>query len=466
MNNQNASINCDKNGSILSGAVLPTATAKLYYGTELCTGAVYSISPNVTGVKIDAASGEITFNNFFNFGGETSVEIHVYGALGGVTRGSAVMTVSQNRAGDDGTPAINYWLNLSADAIKVNKSGTVSPQTISATAYKQIGDATPVIATEAVIKYDYDKVTSLSSAYTAPVNVNVVSHEYMTFQLLVNNVERDRETVPILRDGTDGVGQQGLKGASIRGPINYWDVTASRRFCNGTPNPDYPEDALWIDVILKDDNYYYCNTSYNGGIASLTDWNINKDKWTLSDGKFEFIATKLLLAENGKINFLTGQQITLTDSDGNITGGAMGGDGINFWAGSDIPSDANFQVDNKGNITAKSGTFSGYVQLPYTYLNEMTPNFEFYNSTIGTMHLINYVYKGQYSSAPSSPQNGWCYYNTTNSRFYVYRYGWYKMDPTMVHQTILLTVISRTRGATSLLTILPNISTACSKVLI
>lgn len=370
LNNQNASINCDKDGNILSGAVLPTATAKLYYGMSEQSGAIYSISPAVNGVSIDSSTGVITFANSFTFGGNTSVEIFVHGAYDGATRGSAVMTVSQLKEGTDGKPAVNYWLNLSADAVHVNKGGTANPTKITAEAYKQIGDATPILAAEAVIKYGFNTVNPTTSYPSAAVTVNT-SYDYITFSLLVNNIERDRETVPILKDGADGVGQQGLKGASVRGPVDYYGVTVTRRFCNGTPNASYPEDALWIDVIVKDGNYYYCNTSYNG-IGTTADWNTNKDKWTLANEKFEFIATDLLLAENGKINFLTGQQITLTDTDGNITGGAMGGDGVNFWAGSSEPSQGAFRVNADGSIYASKGTFDGYVRTNFAYVNSNT----------------------------------------------------------------------------------------------
>ena len=37
------------------------------------------------------------------------------------------------------------------------------------------------------------------------------------------------------------------------------------------------------------------------------------------------------------------------------------------------------------------------------------------------------VWKGTYASAPSSPQNGWAYYNSTDKKSYVYQNGWSQM---------------------------------------
>lgn len=161
------------------------------------------------------------------------------------------------------------------------------------------------------------------------------------------------ESLPIR--GADGVqGLQGVKGAAVRGPVDFSMVTSNRRFCNGQPNDSYPEDALWIDVVIYNDKTYYCTTSFN--YTTSTSWSSCSSNFTESTD-FNFVATNLLLANNAKINFASNNELYLLDDDGNVTAGASGGDGISFWAGSHAPATANFAVTYDGEMTAKKGTF-------------------------------------------------------------------------------------------------------------
>ncbi|MBO7734366.1 MAG: hypothetical protein J6S67_17510, partial [Methanobrevibacter sp.] len=83
-----------------------------------------------------------------------------------------------------------------------------------------------------------------------------------------------------------------------------------------------------------------------------------KSAWTSGDS-FDFVATKVLLASAGSINFLTNNWLYLMDEDGDITGGAKGGSGVTFWAGSEDPDMGNtpFRVYTDGRMVATKGTF-------------------------------------------------------------------------------------------------------------
>lgn len=147
---------------------------------------------------------------------------------------------------------------------------------------------------------------------------------------------------------------EGTPGATIRGPYDYNEFSATTRWwCAGTPNSAQPETEKWIDVIVKDGDYFYCNTTYYG---TLSPWADVSSAWTQGES-FEFVATNLLLASGAAINFITGNELYLRDSNNNITAGAMGGDGVNFWAGSANPSGAPFKVGNDGTIEATKGKF-------------------------------------------------------------------------------------------------------------
>ena len=187
--------------------------------------------------------------------------------------------------------------------------------------------------------------------------------------MYVGNIQVDMEDVVIVKNGLDGIGQEGRRGAAIRGPYSWDEYSASTRcWCAGESGGSCTECEKWIDVILKDGVYYYCNTTYYG---KLSPWNNVKNYWTAGDN-FDFIATQLLLAENAKIHFLTNNELYLQDENGDITGGARGGSGTTFWAGGEEPGNAPFRVDTDGNIYAQKGVFAGYVQYPYTFVSDLT----------------------------------------------------------------------------------------------
>ena len=51
----------------------------------------------------------------------------------------------------------------------------------------------------------------------------------------------------------------------------------------------------------------------------------------MADNQFNFVATQVLLADNGKIEFLSSNQLTMLSDDGNtVVAGMSGGDGVNI----------------------------------------------------------------------------------------------------------------------------------------
>lgn len=171
----------------------------------------------------------------------------------------------------------------------------------------------------------------------------------------------DRETVPVISAGRDGDATQGRQGAAIRGPVE-WLSTAARRWCSGNGNASgvsMEEDYQYIDVIFRivDSKkvYYVCTKSYTQ--TANTEWGTVSQYWTQTDEQYEFVASKVLLADNAYIDFLTGNEIYLRDSGGTVTAGAAGGNGISFWAGNDQPGNAPYQVNYDGSLKSTKGTF-------------------------------------------------------------------------------------------------------------
>ena len=275
---------------------------------------------------------------------------------------------ADGQAGQPGKDAISYWLDLSTTEVIVTKGETeASPNHITLKAYKQIGGNSPTeITSTGVIKWGYNTPTPQRTETTID-NIDT-AYTFIMVHLIVDNVIYDRQTISILTDGKDGdVGPQGnpgRQGAAIRGPVDWKNQVTSRRWCNGTlTNASYPEDAEFIDIVVYNGTYYKCKTSYEGAGSETTA--PSSTYWVATDKQYEFVSTNLLLAENAKINFQTSNELYLIDDNGNVTAGAAGGNGISFWAGANEPANSNFRVNYDGSITAKTGTFAGYIQMPY-----------------------------------------------------------------------------------------------------
>lgn len=396
LTNENASINADKDGNIYADAQRPTCTATLYYGSTKAPNVTYSITtnPTATGVSINSTTGVLTFGSNFNFNGK-SVEIIVTSKIGDVIYGTAIMSISKSIAGQDGSngadgadgkdgtdgaDAVSYWLDLSTTEVIVAKNGSINPSSITLKAFKQIGGNSPTeITSTATIKWGYNTVSPVNTTKTI-TSINT-EYSYIMVHLIVNNVIVDRQTIAILKDGVDGgKGDPGRQGAAIRGPVDWKNQTTSRRWCNGTlTNASYPEDAEFIDIVVYNGTYYRCKTSYSGKGSENTA--PSSTYWVPTDKQYEFVSTNLLLAENAKINFATNNELYLTDSEGNVTAGASGGDGVSFWAGANEPTNASFKVYYDGTMIAKAGYFAGYIQMPYVRTSTLVSGSSSYYGT-------------------------------------------------------------------------------------
>lgn len=145
-----------------------------------------------------------------------------------------------------------------------------------------------------------------------------------------------------------------------RGNESFWQqVTGSTwdgvdfRYASGSTT--YCQNrVVFLTNPNEDITYWRCVSSYTGTINDT--WDSVKANWE-SASTFDFVSTNLLLADNAKIDFLTGNEIYLRDKSGTITGGMAGGEGYNIWAGSTIPDDAPFRVNYKGEMEATKGKF-------------------------------------------------------------------------------------------------------------
>lgn len=362
LTHDSAMVNCDSAGTIAS-AVKPSCTAKLYYGIDEVTGATYGLDYNssqqVSGISINTNTGVLTFGNDLSFLGN-ELELSISANVNGSTMAGKKMKIVKTIPPDDETQPKSSLFSFSSNVVKFNPNTSGITASVTAVLLSFYGTNTPSVDSSETIYYGYNTSTP-NNVYSGAIDVDY-SKDYLTFGLKSGNTHYLLEYIPILKGGSSGSeGAPGRQGAAIRGPVNWWDQTTTRRFCNGQYSSDlYPEDPLWIDLILKDGAYYYCNTSYNG--SSNDPWSAVSQYWTQSQNEFDFVATNLLLANNAHVDFLTNNELYLRDANNNITGGARGGTGVTFWAGSDNPNNAPFKVNYSGELSATTGHF-GFMKI-------------------------------------------------------------------------------------------------------
>lgn len=204
--------------------------------------------------------------------------------------------------------------------------------------------------------------------------------------------ERKRSSAGIWSDWSNpslvsSYGKQGLQGCVVRD--SEWAIGVQYRNDSAlTTNTG----VRYIDVVLvRNDSTttgwdaYQCKKTH---VSSSSITYTNTEYWDKFDANVGAIFTSLILAKNAKINFLSGNQLTIQKSNGTVTAGLSGsetGKKIRIWAGSETPDDAPFRVDENGEtwqtkahvtgeVNATSGNFEnvtikGKFICPFTYLS-------------------------------------------------------------------------------------------------
>ena len=233
-----------------------------------------------------------------------------------------------------------------------------------------------------------DAITQDAGELTIPVSININDNNIEPYHYMWY-VNPDKVVTTELSFSWTVNREEGTPGAVVRGPYDYYTYSATTRWwCNGEESEDYADSGKWLDVILKDDTYYYCNTTYHGTLAP---WESVSSAWTAGES-FDFVATNLLLANNAKINFLTNNALYLNDSNNVVTAGARGGNNVNFWAGAENPVNAPFRVMNDGTLYATKGYFAGFIQYPYISTSALSISNGYYIASSDNPYLVSIPY--------------------------------------------------------------------------
>ncbi len=249
-------------------------------------------------------------------------------------------------------------------------------------------------------EYIYQRTTSQSSPATpstaqyegyVPSGWSATSQGVSDLYPYEWRCERKRSSAGIWSDWSSpslvsSYGKQGLQGCVVRD--SEWTTGVQYRNDSAlTTNTG----VRYIDVVLvRNDgtttgwDAYQCKKTH---VSSSSITYTNTEYWDKFDTNVGAIFTSLIIAKNAKINFLSGNQLTIQKSDGTITAGLSGsesGGKVRIWAGSKTPDDAPFRVDENGEtwqtnahvtgeINATSGSFqnvniSGSLRTPWKTL--------------------------------------------------------------------------------------------------
>lgn len=240
---------------VIQNYTLAKTTAQLFLGQTQVKEVVFQYEAANPGITINQ-SGD-TFSVTSMSANLDNTQVIIYALLNGEKVASSVFTISKSKAGISGEDATVYYLVINPDIIKKKKDGALNVTSITAMAYKQVGNHAPE---NKVCNFRYRSsinsawIYSTMSTLVVEVNPNM---EWVDIELIDNSSNNnilDSERVLIVADGEDGInGSNGTNGtngkdADIVFPwLNEWQSNgtniggehiASPKMFAGKRNPD------------------------------------------------------------------------------------------------------------------------------------------------------------------------------------------------------------------------------------
>ena len=216
--NEMESVALTYEGKTVSQSVLNT-TVGMWYGTKkLQLKSISCVTPAGVTESYNVNTGVIAFTvaSGISMPARSEVRITVTATVQDtdISR-ELVFTITGVRAGSPGSDAVLYRLVPSVSSVSKRKDGTYSVASVSCTRTKSVGGSTAV-TTDGVLKYSKD-----GGAEVEIQNGTAISPKNFTTQLqfvfYVGGQVVDRETIPMVVDGTDGnPGKPGGDGESVK----------------------------------------------------------------------------------------------------------------------------------------------------------------------------------------------------------------------------------------------------------
>lgn len=216
--NEMESIALTYEGKTVAQSVLNT-TVGMWYGTKkLQLKSISCVTPAGVTESYNVNTGVIAFTvqAGVSMPARSEVRITVTATIQGtdISR-ELVFTITGVRAGNPGSDAVLYRLVPSVSSVSKRKDGTYSVASVSCTRTKSVGGSTAV-TTDGVLKYSKDggsEVEIQNGTAISPKNFTA----QLQFVYYVGGQVVDRETIPMVVDGTDGnPGKPGGDGESVK----------------------------------------------------------------------------------------------------------------------------------------------------------------------------------------------------------------------------------------------------------
>lgn len=216
--NEMESIALTYEGKTVAQSVLNT-TVGMWYGTKkLQLKSISCVTPAGVTESYNVNTGVIAFTvaSGISMPARSEVRITVTATVQDtdISR-ELVFTIAGVRAGSPGSDAVLYRLVPSVSSVSKRKDGTYSVASVSCTRTKSVGGSTAV-TTDGVLKYSKDggsEVEIQNGTSISPKNFTT----QLQFVYYVGGQVVDRETIPMVVDGTDGnPGKPGGDGESVK----------------------------------------------------------------------------------------------------------------------------------------------------------------------------------------------------------------------------------------------------------
>lgn len=384
------------------------------YGTKkmTLTGITCTLPANVTETH-DVSTGEITFSvkQGVALDGRNSIPIALTATYGGKTyTGQLTFTLAGVKGGAD---AILYRLVPSVSAVIKDADGNLNVTSVSCTRLKSSVSGGTAETGTGDLKYSLDGGAEVSIGNNAGVPVSSFQKS-IKFIFYVDGKEVDVETIPLVTDGKDGqsVSSLGRWHTGLIVPKLGIVTMGGSTFCakKETANP-----PLW--TTTTNDGRRITQTQDGGrtygyilsGESNTEEYDLlvqsGKDGSDGTDYERVFIHTT---EENRPSTPATSQ------TDDYIPSG---------WHDDPIGVSESLPFEWISERKKRNGIWSNF-STPALWAKYGFDGIDGAEGVAGT----SIVWKGDFSSAPSSPQNGWAYKNTTDKKSYVYQDGqWYQM---------------------------------------
>ncbi len=284
---------------------------------------------------------------------------------------------------DDGEDAVDYRLIVNPDQLQYDlNSSKYITNTVTVGVKKVDGNNITQVAWSALgglglsAMYRFLKTDGSYSLWSSVLNGTIscgtTLYTRVEFSLRKDNVEIDSATVGIGQFGKNGT--DGKNGVYVPPMMLWTDYPDEYPFQAG--NVEAGDDHLDYVGVLESDGrvtLYYCveNNLKKDGFNPATDNNKKKAKgyhWFASDaGTYKFLATELLWAAIGQIDFFNSQVIRIGNQSGMLgyfgvpTGTTHGG--AIFYSGADNPTQATFVVYADGSFTATNADIEGRITV-------------------------------------------------------------------------------------------------------